>query len=989
MSEKRDERGEKLITAARKGDIQGVKDLIKAEEGSSSEFNINYKGKTKLSFGWTALHTSIQHENHEIMDALIKAGADVNIKTDGGETALHKAAMVGRKDFIVTLLENGANPLIVNCDEKTSSHLAKEDAVKDILQEAENQEQEKIQKQFLTAAREGNTKVLKGLIFGEYPPNINCSDDQGNTALHLASYRGKKEVAVMLLQNGANPSCKNNNGQTALNLTDDLKMKKLLDVQPSQISRSNSFRKSTKSFKVWQRMVPKFEGYLLKKSRFFGWKKYWVVLDKGIVSWFRKRADAVSGVKRQGLRNLENSVFAVSKRDEHKIKMQFSDNSILLWSVKCGGNEVSRQCWLNSLHEHQAYSTYFINQPSVDFDDELEDNILPVETMENALKGAQAHQNILKKQVSLVEELLNGLSEDLKRSKNTFLSIKDKLTQVLASAKEMYSSLNHCLSLVSQQEEARRLQLDDEAERRRVLEDALHVLAAEHHVLSSSLSRFPESPGKMSSWETSEAEEYYSPQEELDFLSASDQEENDDYDIQSPVVNGNNGVLPGPEAPNNSGVPMVLPEASQPNDLMSELPEGRHRTSLPLPMLSRDFSVWAVLKHCIGKDLSRITMPVIFNEPITFLQRICEYMEYGHMLKTAQLKDDPFVRMQYVAAFAVSSTASNLHRVGKPFNPLLGETYELVREDLGYRIVTEQVSHHPPISALHCEGKGFKFHCSVQPKLRFWGKGVEIVPKGIVSLEFTELQESYTWNNINACVHNIIIGQLWIEQYGQMEIINHTHGVKCIVNFKPCGWFGREINKVEGAIYNKKGGKEYILQGDWTKHLYGYSAKPKSKAEDEFMATQSMGSTTGSALIAPSISSTSADSTDEEDDFDRVLLWTVNPRPPNSKEMYNFTSFAMQLNELHEEQAEKLAPTDSRLRPDVRTLETLDIDYAADEKRRLEEKQRTARKERSKRKEEHVPRWFKEAPNPHNGQTDWIFCEQYWERDFSKCPDIF
>ena len=35
----------------------------------------------------------------------------------------------------------------------------------------------------------------------------------------------------------------------------------------------------------------------------------------------------------------------------------------------------------------------------------------------------------------------------------TFLSIKEKLTQVLASAKEMYSSLNHCLSLVSQQEE--------------------------------------------------------------------------------------------------------------------------------------------------------------------------------------------------------------------------------------------------------------------------------------------------------------------------------------------------------------------------------------------------------------------------------------------------------------------------------------------------------------------------------------------------------
>ena len=39
----------------------------------------------------------------------------------------------------------------------------------------------------------------------------------------------------------------------------------------------------------------------------------------------------------------------------------------------------------------------------------------------------------------------------------TFLSIKEKLTQVLTSAKEMYSSLNHCLSLVTQQEEVRNL----------------------------------------------------------------------------------------------------------------------------------------------------------------------------------------------------------------------------------------------------------------------------------------------------------------------------------------------------------------------------------------------------------------------------------------------------------------------------------------------------------------------------------------------------
>ena len=35
-------------------------------------------------------------------------------------------------------------------------------------------------------------------------------------------------------------------------------------------------------------------------------------------------------------------------------------------------------------------------------------------------------------------------------------------------------------------------------------------------------------------------------------------------------------------------------------------------------------------------------------------------------------------RMVYIAAFAVSGYASTAGRTNKPFNPLLGETYELV-----------------------------------------------------------------------------------------------------------------------------------------------------------------------------------------------------------------------------------------------------------------------------------------------------------------------
>ena len=35
-------------------------------------------------------------------------------------------------------------------------------------------------------------------------------------------------------------------------------------------------------------------------------------------------------------------------------------------------------------------------------------------------------------------------------------------------------------------------------------------------------------------------------------------------------------------------------------------------------------SVWSILKNCIGQDLSRISMPVYFNEPLSMCQKVSE-----------------------------------------------------------------------------------------------------------------------------------------------------------------------------------------------------------------------------------------------------------------------------------------------------------------------------------------------------------------------------
>lgn len=47
-----------------------------------------------------------------------------------------------------------------------------------------------------------------------------------------------------------------------------------------------------------------------------------------------------------------------------------------------------------------------------------------------------------------------------------------------------------------------------------------------------------------------------------------------------------------------------------------------------------------------AQELSKITMPVIFNEPLSFLQRLTEYMEHTYLIQKASSLSDPAERMQ-------------------------------------------------------------------------------------------------------------------------------------------------------------------------------------------------------------------------------------------------------------------------------------------------------------------------------------------------------
>jgi hypothetical protein len=133
----------------------------------------------------------------------------------------------------------------------------------------------------------------------------------------------------------------------------------------------------------------------------------------------------------------------------------------------------------------------------------------------------------------------------------------------------------------------------------------------------------------------------------------------------------------------------------------------------------------------VGKDLTRVCLPVYFNEPLSALQKTAEDLEYSELLDAAAaLPPGSVDRLLLVAAFAASAYSSTLGRTAKPFNPLLGETYELVRPEKGWRFLAEKVSHHPTVIAARAEGRAWVFEGDADVKSRFWGRSIELKPEG-------------------------------------------------------------------------------------------------------------------------------------------------------------------------------------------------------------------------------------------------------------------
>uniref|UniRef100_A0A4W4F7W9 KAP NTPase domain-containing protein n=1 Tax=Electrophorus electricus TaxID=8005 RepID=A0A4W4F7W9_ELEEL len=166
-----------LMLAAEQGSLEIVQELIR--RGA----NVNLDDVDC----WSALISAAKEGHVEVVRELLDNSAYIEHRDMGGWTALMWAAYKGRVEVTKVLLENAANP---NTTGQYSVY------------------------PIIWAAGRGHAEIVKLLL--EHGAKVNCSDKYGTTPLIWAARKGHLDCVMYLLENGADVDQEGANSMTAL-----------------------------------------------------------------------------------------------------------------------------------------------------------------------------------------------------------------------------------------------------------------------------------------------------------------------------------------------------------------------------------------------------------------------------------------------------------------------------------------------------------------------------------------------------------------------------------------------------------------------------------------------------------------------------------------------------------------------------------------------------------------------------------------------------
>ncbi|XP_071110737.1 oxysterol-binding protein 1-like isoform X2 [Haliotis cracherodii] len=730
-----------------------------------------------------------------------------------------------------------------------------------------------------------------------------------------------------------------------------------------------------------------YRGWLYKWTNYLkGYQKRWFVLQNGLLSYYRNQAEMAHTCR--GTINLANAFI----HTEDSCTFVISNGGAQSFYLKAT-SEVERQKWVTALELAKAEAIRMLEAESDEEEAHQPDKFElqnTLRTLNAKLEDLNTCNDLIAKHGAALQKTLSELEQ-----MDSMTDVASKLKAVNERATLFRITSNAMINACSEyyefaQVHGKRWQrvLQFEHDQRLKLEEMVEQLAKDQVSL--------ENKARKSLQNVKKDNPGSNPSDDEDFFDALDHQV-EEFEVALPhkpekrhrrtdsdfsMESYNNDMSSESESETLSQEARVYTtKTDSPKKNPSSASESsgdvvskrvrRHRIP-DKPNFS--LNLWSIMKNCIGRELSKIPMPVNFSEPLSMLQRLTEEFEYTHCLDMAARCDDSAEQLAWVAAFTISAYATTLSRTGKPFNPLLGETYECDRmDDLGWRSIAEQVSHHPPTLAVYGEGKEWNLWQEFTMTSKFRGKYLQIIPMGIAHLVFPKSGNHYTWRKVTTTVHNIIVGKLWVDSHGEMDITNHQNGDKCHLKYSAYSYFSRDIpRKVSGVVTDASGKPKWVMTGTWDVQMEGAKVlhvEESNKGKPVFE--------TGPHKV----------------------MWKVNKPIVGCERIYHFTQLAIELNEPEED----VAPTDSRNRPDQRLMENGKWDEANRVKILLEEKQRASRKKRDSEAETakvegmeskvYEPKWFRKELDSTTGSLIHTYTGEYWkckaEQTWDRCPDIF
>jgi hypothetical protein len=161
--------------------------------------------------GHTPLHIAASRDQTDIVELLIRAGANPNVKDQEGLTPLHLAAgNHSSTNLASTLISEGANVNAKNKYGYTPLHIVAFSPLKDLAE----------------------------LLIGA-GANIHAQDKDGKTPLHFAASYRRNDTAALLIHAGANIHAQDKDGKTPLDIAKKYKNTQMIQLLEKAIEKQN------------------------------------------------------------------------------------------------------------------------------------------------------------------------------------------------------------------------------------------------------------------------------------------------------------------------------------------------------------------------------------------------------------------------------------------------------------------------------------------------------------------------------------------------------------------------------------------------------------------------------------------------------------------------------------------------------------------------------------------------------------------------------